>query len=70
MMITRIRWFVRRTVGGLCNVIEPHFGSYEKFMIDEKNDRIASVILAGIEAGRKGGDVTFRRPAPFQEKTR
>ena len=53
-MSTRIRWFVRRTVGALCTFIEPAFGSYEEFLIDEKNERIASLILAGIKAGRKG----------------
>ena len=54
MKITRIRWCVRRAVGALCNVIEPYYEDYEEFLIDEEHDRIVSVILAGMEAGRKG----------------
>ena len=67
MMITMIRWFVRRTVGALCEVIEPHYGSYEEFLIEDQYFREYSQYLACMEAVRKGDVVRFSRPtAPFQ----
>ena len=69
-MFARIRFFVRRTVGALCTVIEPAFGSYEEFLIDEKYLREYSQHLACMEAVRKGDVIRFRRiKATVQKET-
>ena len=61
MLSTRIRWFVRRAVGALCTVIEPHYGSYEEFLIEEQHLRKHYQWLACMKAVRKGDIIRFRR---------
>ena len=63
-MMSRIRWCVRRTVGALCNVIEPHYDSYEQFLIDDKYVRTAWANLEHMKEGAKKGD-TVNVPRQF-----